>query len=156
MGIEIERKFLVINDNWRNSVTKSSHYTQGYFATNDECSIRIRISDDKAELNIKSATLGISRSEYNYSIPMVDAEEILNKLCIRPLIEKTRFHVEHENHLWEIDEFTGENEGLVVAEIELDSADTTFSKPEWAGDEVSDDVRYYNVCLVKNPFTTWS
>jgi len=87
---------------------------------------------------------------------MLDAAEILNKLCIRPLIEKTRFHVEHENHLWEIDEFTGENEGLVVAEIELDSADTTFSKPEWAGDEVSDDVRYYNVCLVKKPFTTWS
>ena len=156
MGTEIERKFLVINDNWRRSVSKSSHYIQGYFATNDECSIRIRISDDKAELNIKSATLGISRSEYNYSIPMADAEEILNKLCIRPSIEKTRFHVEYENHLWEIDEFTGDNEGLVVAEIELDTTETEFTKPAWVGDEVSNDVRYYNVCLVEKPFTTWS
>jgi len=156
MGTEIERKFLVINDNWRSSVTKSSHYTQGYFATNDKCSIRIRISDDKAELNIKSATLGISRSEYNYTIPLADAEEMLNKLCIRPLIEKTRFHVEYENHLWEIDEFTGDNEGLVVAEIELDTTETEFTKPAWVGDEVSNDVRYYNVCLVEKPFTTWS
>jgi adenylate cyclase len=155
MAKEIERKFLVVNDNWQKDVTKSIHYTQGYFTTNASCSIRIRVAGDSASLNIKSATLGITRTEYDYALPLDDAKEMLHHLCNKPLLEKTRYYVQHHDHLWEIDVFSGENEGLIVAEIELKSADEQFSLPDWAGKEVSDDPRYYNVCLVNHPYKDW-
>lgn len=155
MATEIERKFLVINDSWRNDVTDSIHYLQGYFATNESCSIRVRIGGGKADINIKSATLGITRSEYDYPIPVQDAREMLDALCIKPLIEKTRYHVHHQDRLWEIDVFAGDNAGLVVAEVELESADAAITLPDWIGEDVSHDPRYYNVCLVEHPYKNW-
>lgn len=155
MATEIERKFLVINDSWRNNVTDDIHYLQGYFTTNESCSIRVRIGGGKADLNIKSATLGITRSEYDYPIPVQDAREMLDTLCIKPLIEKTRYHVRHHDRLWEIDVFAGDNAGLVVAEVELESADAVITLPDWIGEDVSHDPRYYNVCLVEHPYKNW-
>jgi len=155
MATEIERKFLVTNDSWRKDVTSTTEYTQGYLATERSCSIRIRVEKDRASLNIKSATLGISRNEYDYPIPLSEANEILQELCIKPLLKKTRFHVPHGDHVWEIDVFDGDNKGLVVAEIELARPDEPFSRPDWLGEEVSDDPRYYNVCLVKHPYQEW-
>lgn len=155
MGIEIERKFLVINDLWRNEADAGLDVIQGYFTTNRDCSIRIRLSGDKANLNIKSATLGITRTEYDYAIPAADAREMLDHLCSKPLIEKKRYHVRHGRHLWEVDVFSGANAGLVVAEIELAHNDEPFLKPDWVGTEVSDDHRYYNVCLVQHPYIQW-
>ena len=155
MAIEIEKKFLVCNDNWLKFATKSIAYVQGYFSTNEACSIRIRISEDKASLNIKSATLGITRSEYDYPVPVEDAQEMLRTLCNKPLIEKTRYTVPVDHHLWEIDVFSGENKGLVVAEIELESVDDSITLPDWIGEEVSHDPRYYNVCLVEHPYKDW-
>jgi len=155
MAREIERKFLVIDDSWRDRVERSTPQVQGYLASARSCSIRVRIAGEQASLNIKSATLGISRHEYDYGIPMDEAREILDTLCIRPLIEKTRHIVRVGRHAWEIDEFDGENKGLIVAEIELDSAEEEFEKPAWAGEDVSDDPRYYNVCLVEHPYKEW-
>lgn len=155
MGTEIEKKFLVKNADWRDKAYKSCQYTQGYMSSNKNCSIRIRIEGSEAHLNIKSATLGITRKEYDYVIPLNEAREMLVNLCEKPLIEKTRYYVRHGDHTWEIDVFSGENEGLVVAEVELDSTDEAVSLPDWAGDEVSDDPRYYNVCLIRNPFRNW-
>lgn len=155
MGREIERKFLLVNDQWREQATGEIQYVQGYFTTSPSCSIRLRISGSEAHLNIKSATLGIARSEYDYPIPISDAQDMLDNLCEKPLIEKTRYHVHHGNHLWEIDVFSGDNAGLIVAEIELQSPDEPFDRPPWIGREVSDDPRYYNVCLIKQPYKNW-
>ena len=155
MGLEIERKFLVINDHWRTVTDAGLDCIQGYFTTNKQCSIRVRLTGDKANLNIKSATLGIVRSEYDYAIPAQDAEDMLRHLCTKPLIEKKRYHVRHGRHLWEIDVFSGANAGLVVAELELARIDEPFAKPDWVGAEVSDDPRYYNVCLVQHPYSSW-
>ncbi|MCG8324854.1 MAG: CYTH domain-containing protein [Thiotrichales bacterium] len=156
MPTEIERKFLVQDETWRGHVVRSCHYKQGYMSSNQACSIRVRIEADRAFLNIKSATLGITRKEYDYEIPISDASEILESLCEKPLLEKTRYFVEHGAHTWEIDEFSGDNEGLVVAEVELDDPDEKPELPDWIGREVSDDPRYYNVCLIKNPYTAWA
>ena len=155
MAQEIERKFLVIGDAWRNQASSSVHFRQGYLADAAKCSVRVRVSDDKGYLNLKSATLDIKRTEYEYEIPKHDAEEMLARFCEYPLIEKTRHHVQYADHLWEIDVFAGANAGLVVAEIELDDIDESFNRPGWLGHEVSDDPRYYNVCLVKHPFKDW-
>lgn len=155
MGTEIERKFLIANDHWREHASGGKRYIQGYLGGNDACSVRIRLEGDQANLNIKSRTLGIQRSEYEFAIPHQEAETILHSLCNKPLIEKTRHHVTHDEHVWEIDVFSGENEGLVVAEIELTSVDEIFTIPDWVGDEVSGDQRYYNVCLVSNPYKNW-
>ena len=155
MAKEIERKFRVRDDTWRDQIEKSIHQVQGYLGSAESCSIRIRISDDKASLNIKSATLGITRSEYDYAIPVDEAREILDQLCVKPIIEKTRHIVRVGRHVWEIDEFAGDNSGLIVAEVELSSTDEAFEKPAWAGEEVSDDPRYYNVCLVEHPYKDW-
>jgi adenylate cyclase len=156
MGMEIEKKFLVINDHWRTTADTCESVIQGYFTTDQQCSIRVRLSGDKANLNIKSATLGITRTEYDYPIPATEAQEMLEHLCTKPLIEKKRYHVHYRQHLWEVDVFSGENEGLVVAEIELAHTDEDFIRPDWIGAEVSDDPRYYNVCLVKNPYKNWA
>ena len=155
MAIEIEHKFLLANGDWREFVSHSVVYKQGYLSSQATSSIRVRISDQQAWLNIKSATIGTQRAEYEYEIPLSDAQEILDNLCLKPVIEKTRHFVKHENHLWEIDEFEGENTGLIVAEIELKSVDETFAKPEWLGVEVTQDVRYYNNNLAREPYCQW-
>jgi len=156
MGIEIERKFLLKNENWKQTVSSSARIKQGYLAGSDKSSVRIRIEGDKANINIKSMTLAITRQEYEYSIPMADAEKLLQDLCEQPQIEKIRYIVEHEDHKWEIDVFAGDNNGLIVAEIELQNENEIFAIPEWIGDEVSEQLKYYNVNLIKYPFSSWS
>ena len=156
MAIEIERKFLLSSDQWRELVTKKVKMQQGYLATSaNAASVRVRIVGDKANLNIKSATLELFRHEYEYPIPIVDAQEMLEHLCETPLIEKIRHYVSVGNHVWEIDEFSGDNAGLIVAEVELQHVDEKFDKPQWLGDEVTQDKRYYNVCLVRHPYKQW-
>ena len=155
MAIEIEHKFLLANDDWRKHVTHSVKYRQGYLSSQATSSIRVRVTHDHAWLNIKTATIGAQRHEYEYEIPLTDANEILNNLCRRPLIEKTRHFVTDDVNLWEIDEFEGDNQGLIVAEIELDAAGQSFSKPLWVGLEVTNDLRYYNNNLVIKPYSEW-
>lgn len=155
MGIEIERKFLLRDAGWRASVRGSEDIVQGYLANTDRGSIRVRLAGGQAALNLKSMTLGVTRSEFDYAIPVPEARVILDTLCMRPLIEKTRHHVEFDGHLWEIDEFHGANAGLVVAELELGHAQESFTHPPWLGEEVSDDPRYYNLCLVEHPYRDW-
>ena len=155
MATEIERKFLVNSSEWKKFVKCQKELCQGYLATNDACSVRIRLNGDNAKLNIKSSTLGMSRLEYDYAIPMPDGHELLKLLCGKPLIEKVRNYVEYGGHTWEIDEFKGDNHGLVVAEIELNSEDESFEKPQWLGREVTDDARYYTVSLQQVPYNSW-
>lgn len=155
MALEIEHKFLLANDEWRNHVQHSVRYRQGYLSSLPTSSIRIRVSDNHAWLNIKSATIGTQRHEYEYEIPLPDGDELLNTLCKKPLIEKTRHFVEDNNKIWEIDEFEGENEGLIIAEIELRETGESFTKPAWLGVEVTDDLRYYNNNLALHPYSEW-
>jgi len=155
MAIEIEHKFLLANDAWRTHISRTVKYRQGYLSSQATSSIRVRISDDHAWLNIKTATIGTHRHEYEYEIPMTDATEILDSLCRKPLIEKTRHFVTDDANLWEIDEFEGDNQGLIVAEIELDETGQAFSKPLWLGEEVTGDLRYYNNNLATHPYSEW-
>ena len=155
MPTEIERKFLISNDSWRDSVSKQSYYRQGYLANSRKASVRIRVTNDTAHLNIKGMTLGVSRKEFEYEVPLAEALDMLDNLCAGPLIEKTRYFVEHGGHTWEIDVFEGDNAGLVVAEIELGAEDEAFELPPWVGEEVSHEERYYNVCLVTHPYKEW-
>lgn len=155
MPVEIERKFLLASDAWREQVESSSRIRQGYLGKIDKASVRIRIQGNKANINIKSATLDIRRMEYEYTIPLDEAEEMLDQLCAQPQVDKTRYLVKQGKHVWEIDEFYGDNEGLLVAEIELSSESEAFEKPGWIGEEVSEDARYYNVNLIKYPFKCW-
>jgi adenylate cyclase len=156
MGTEIERKFLLKDDSWRNLVKTKQRIIQGYLANTERGSVRVRLADESGYLNIKSVTLGVSRTEFEYPIPAADARQILHTLCIQPLIEKTRHLIRQDKHTWEIDVFSGENTGLEVAEIELTEVDEYFVKPDWLGEEVSDDPRYYNVRLVECPYSTWA
>lgn len=155
MGTEIERKFLLADDSWKAAVIRSEHFQQGYLPGLETASVRVRRAGDQAWLNIKSKTLDISRLEFEYPIPVQDAEVLLEQLCDRPFIDKVRHIVEVGRHTWEIDVFAGENAGLVVAEVELGGVDDDFERPAWLGDEVSDDPRYYNVSLIKHPYTRW-
>lgn len=162
MGVEIERKFLLAGEGWRNAVVRSAHMAQGYLvdaaalsAGLARCSVRVRIAGEQAWLNIKSAELGVERAEFEYPLPQADAEWMLRELC-RGRVEKTRHWVEVEGHLFEIDEFLGDNAGLVVAELELPAADTAFPRPAWLGQEVSHMPRYYNVQLIDHPYARWS
>ena len=155
MAIEIEHKFLLANDGWRDCVTHSIRYRQGYLSSQPTSSIRVRTSNEHAWLNIKSATIGTHRHEYEYEIPLADANEILDSLCRKPLIEKIRYFVTDNGHIWEIDEFDGDNQGLIVAEIELSEIGASFVKPSWLGAEVTDDLRYYNNNLSLHPYTSW-
>ena len=129
---------------------------QGYLLGSPSASVRVRVSGEQAWLNIKSKTIGVTRAEFDYEIPRADADSILDTLCSGTIVEKTRFLVEHGSHVWEIDVFDGENDGLIVAEVELSSEDEAFSKPDWAGQEVSDDPRYYNSVLSERPYRTWA
>ena len=161
MPIEIERKFLVTNDSWRTAARDVVPMAQGYLndiATVDSgamrTSVRVRIAGDEAFLNLKSRELGHTRQEFDYPIPVADARALL-ALCVGGVIDKRRHYVQHMGHLWEVDEFLGDNAGLVVAEIELDSADEAFAKPEWLGEEATDAPRYYNLALASRPYSQW-
>lgn len=156
MAWEIERKFLLRGDRWRQLVRDSQRLVQGYLLLERRSSIRVRLAGEQALLNIKGATLGVRRREYEYSIPLADAQEMLAELCQGAPIEKIRHYVPFGRHLWEIDEFFGANAGLIVAEIELADPDEDFERPPWLGREVSDDPRFYNVRLVEHPYQTWS
>jgi CYTH domain-containing protein len=153
MGIEIERKFLVHGDDWRNA--ESIAYRQGYLNTSKQRTVRVRVAGDKAYLTIKGITQGATRQEFEYAIPIQDATTMLDDLCEKPLIEKRRYRVTHGGMNWEVDEFFGDNQGLVLAELELESEDQTFDKPAWLGKEVTSDPRYYNANLVQQPYATW-
>jgi len=155
MPVEIERKFLLSSDKWRDEVVRSSRIRQGYMGIIDKASVRIRIQGDRANINIKSATLEIRRMEYEYEIPIDEAVEMLDQLCNQPQIDKIRYIVKRDGHVWEIDEFHGDNQGLLVAEVELESEDEAIIKPDWLGDEVTADPRYYNVSLINHPFSKW-
>ena len=156
MALEVEHKFLLANDDWRDEVDHAVYYKQGYLSGSPLSSVRVRISDTHAWLNIKSATIGTYRQEFEYEIPLADANAILDDLCHKPVIEKVRHFVSHQDHLWEIDEFKGDNAGLIVAEIELSQIGESFAKPHWIGAEVTDDLRYYNNNLTKNPYKNWN
>ena len=155
MGIEIERKFLVASGDWHEGTASSSEIRQGFLNTEPERTVRIRLADGDAQLTIKGITVGAQRAEYEYPIPPGDAAEMLDGLCQRALIEKTRYRVPHAGHTWEIDVFYGANAGLVVAEIELASAEEAFELPGWIGAEVTSDPRYYNASLVHHPYSDW-
>jgi adenylate cyclase len=147
MAIEIERKFLLRDDAWRALATHRTLLRQGYLANNERCSIRVRVADGEAWIGIKAMTRGIARAEYEYSVPLVEADAMLDALCARPFIEKWRHIVPWGVHEWEIDEFLGDNAGLVVAEVELEREDEALELPPWAGREVTADVRFYNFSL---------
>lgn len=153
---EIERKFLLSHDGWRPLVAQQTTIRQGYLNQDRHCSVRIRIADAKATLNLKGATLGASRLEFEYPVPLEEAHILLDQLALGPQIEKIRHHVPWGPHVFEIDEFLGDNLGLVVAEIELNAVDEPFERPDWLGLEVTEDVRYYNTALSLNPFRNWS
>ena len=152
--MEIERKFLVNKDLWRPK-SKGHLYRQGYLSEVKERVVRVRVAVDKGFLTVKGVTEGFSRLEFEYEIPIEDAHQMLDTLCETPLIEKNRYKEEHEGMLWEIDVFLGENEGLVLAEVELKRETGQFSLPAWIDKEVSEDPRYFNVNLAKNPFRQW-
>jgi CYTH domain-containing protein len=154
MAQEIERKFLVVGNSWK-TLASGVRYRQGYLSSAKERVVRVRIAGAVAFLTIKGVTEGISRAEFEYPIPIADAELMLDTMCERPLISKTRYRVPAGGLTWEIDEFHDENEGLVLAELELPDATTPFDRPEWVGEEVSADPRYFNANLVRQPFTTW-
>ena len=153
MGKEIERKFLVKGNRWR-SLGKSLLYRQGYINTAGKETVRVRIVGSNAYLTIKGATEGKSRLEFEYSIPIQDAQEMLDNLCSFPLIEKKRYKIPIENLVWEVDEFMGENEGLIIAEVELQAENQQIILPDWIEREVSDP-RYYNANLAKYPYNQW-
>ena len=161
MPLEIERKFLVAGDGWRRAAHKVVPMAQGYL--NDlamvdggamNASVRVRIEGEEARLNIKSRELGASRQEFDYLIPVADARALL-ALSVGGLIDKRRHYVDFEGHLWEVDEFLGENAGLVVAEIELSRVDETFARPDWLGAEATHAQRYYNLALASRPYAQW-
>ena len=153
MGKEIERKFLVKEGAWRNA--KGTRYRQGYLNSAKERNVRVRTMEDKAYLTIKGIAIGASRMEFEYEIPLQDADELL-EICEKPLIEKTRYKVQEGGFVWEVDEFFRENQGLIVAEVELESEDQEFPKPDWVREEVTEDPRYFNSNLIKNPYANWS
>jgi adenylate cyclase len=153
MPLEIERKYLVIGDQWKQEMPV--RICQGYLNRDKERTVRVRISGEKAFLTIKGMNSGATRSEYEYEIPVSHAEELL-KICDGPVLAKNRYVVVCDGLKWEVDEFLGENIGLVVAEVELTSADQPFNCPQWLGSEVTDDPRYYNSNLCTHPFRKWN
>jgi adenylate cyclase len=154
VGIEIERKFLVVGEAWR-SLASGSLYIQGYLTSSAERTVRVRLVGDQGFLTIKGASQGYSRAEYEYNIPAADALEMLRQLCQQPLIEKMRYKIPVQGLVWEVDEFAGENQGLIMAEVELQSPDQEVVLPSWIGKEVTGDPRYYNASLAKFPFKDW-
>ena len=154
MAVEIERKFLVHKDAWRTQ-GEGVLLRQGYLSSNPDRVVRVRIEGNAASMTIKGRTTGATRGEWEYAIPVADAQALLEGLCERPLIEKYRTRIVHEGMTWEVDEFLGDNAGLIVAEIELQSEGQAFSKPDWVGEEVTHDPRYFNANMIRHPYTTW-
>ena len=154
MPTEIERKFLVVSEDYK-KFGQRIVIRQGFLSTEKERVVRVRVAGEKAYMTIKGISKGAARAEFEYEIPMQDAQFMLDQLCRKPLIEKTRYKVYYEGFTWEVDEFYGDNEGLVVAEIELPSEGAVFNKPDWLGEEVTGDARYYNANLVQKPFREW-
>ena len=155
MGVEIEHKFLIRRDLWK-PPSPGTLYRQGYLSSAKERVVRVRIAGEAAFLTIKGQSSGLARAEFEYPIPLADAAALLDGLCERPLIEKTRYRVPFEGHIWEVDHFHGDNEGLLLAEIEVSTEDERFALPPWVGEEVSHDPRYFNSNLVAHPFSTWA
>ena len=162
MGVEIERKFLLVSDAWRAQVSRSQRLVQGYLVSAAavtsgaaRSSVRVRIGGEQAWLNIKSSNLGAARDEYEYEVPLADAEAMLARLC-DGVVEKIRHYVAHANHEFEIDEFFGANDGLVVAELELDAVDEAYERPDWLGAEITHLPRYYNLNLIAHPYSAWT
>lgn len=154
MGEEIERKFLVSGEAWRQTA-EGTRYRQGFLSTEPERTVRVRVAGPRGSITVKGKNVGARRAEFEYEIPVADAERMLDSLCKRPLIEKVRYVLAVGAHTWEIDVFEGDNAGLVVAEIELRREDEAFERPEWVGDEVTGDPRYFNSNLVANPYRAW-
>ena len=154
MPREIERKYRVKGNGWRDHGA-GVPYRQGYLSTVAERTVRVRLIRDKGWLTIKGITVGATRAEYEYEIPSDEASEMLDNLCERPLIEKTRYRVEHQGLIWEVDEFDGDNAGLIIAEVELKEEDQAIVLPDWVGEEVTGDARFFNANLIANPFTRW-
>ncbi|HHI77339.1 MAG TPA: CYTH domain-containing protein [Gammaproteobacteria bacterium] len=155
MATEIERKFLVRDDSWREAVERSIPMRQGYLQRDDRRSVRVRIFGDRAHINIKASDDGIHRHEFEYEIPLEDAEALFRHVVEGPVVEKVRHELHYGDHLWEVDEFQGANAPLVLAEIELQHADEPFERPPWLGQEVSSDRRYYNSNLAVHPYGSW-
>ncbi|XHS76990.1 CYTH domain-containing protein [Burkholderiaceae bacterium UC74_6] len=153
MGVEIERKFLVTGEDWKRSSTPQ-FLSQGYLNRDKQRTVRVRIAGDEAWLTIKGQSQGATRAEFEYAVPLADAQQLL-AMCDGPRVEKNRWRVPHGGLVWEVDEFLGENAGLVVAEVELTSEDQRFDKPTWAGAEVTDDPRYFNSSLAGKPYSSW-
>ena len=154
MATEIERKFLVAGNGWRTGAT-SKRVRQGYLSVDPLRIVRVRTSGNEAYLTIKGEQHGMARTEFEYVIPLADAEHMLDRLCAKPLIEKIRYLVPHNGLTWEVDEFFGDNAGLIVAEIELADANQVITLPDWVGQEVTQDDRYYNAQLVQQPYNVW-
>ncbi len=154
MGVEIERKFLLSGDGWM-ALGVPVLFKQGYLSSHKERVVRVRIEGERAVITIKGANKGATRGEWEYEIPVADAAELLDGLCEQPLIEKYRRRISYAGNVWEVDEFLGANAGLVVAEIELQSEDQAFVRPEWLGEEVTHDLRYLHSSLIKHPYSAW-
>jgi adenylate cyclase len=153
MALEIEKKFLVTEDVWRNA--QGTMYRQGYLNSEKRRNVRVRIIEDKGYLTVKGMARGAVRAEYEYDIPKDEAEAMLNDLCEKPLIEKKRYKIKYKGHLWEVDEFFGENKGLILAEVELEREDENLIIPEWIGEEVTGDPKYFNSNLIHHPYNKW-
>jgi len=154
MGVEIERKFLPAGNEWKR-LAAGTAYRQGYLCADKERTVRVRTVGDQGFITVKGASIGLARLEYEYKIPIDDANALLDRLCQKPLIEKHRYKIDHAGFTWEVDEFSGENDGLVVAEIELESEGQLFDKPDWIGKEVTGDRRYFNANLIRYPYSQW-
>ena len=154
MGVEIERKYLLKNKEWRARAGEGIEIRQGYLNSAKERTVRIRINGGVGLITVKGETINSTRKEYEYQIPIEDAEELL-ELCEKPIVEKTRFEIIHNQKVWEIDEFKGGNKGLIVAEIELEDENEELEFPLWIGEEVTSDPRYYNANLIAHPYSDW-
>ena len=156
MAIEIERKFLVKNDGFKSESIKEKRITQGYLSSVPERTVRVRIKGEKGFLTIKGMgnESGATRFEWEKEISVKETKELL-KICEPGIIDKTRYNVKHGDHIFEVDEFYGDNEGLTVAEVELSSEDEKYDKPDWLGEEVTGDIKYFNSMLMKNPYSSW-
>ena len=155
MAIEIERKFLVKHTDWLEHHSGTA-YKQGYVVNSEGTTVRVRIAGDRGILTIKGGAVGLRRPEFEYEIPLEDAEEMLILLCAEPKIEKTRYKIPVGTHVWDVDIFHGDNDGLIVAEVELSSPNEAFEKPDWLAEEVTGDARYFNAQLIRNPFKDWT
>jgi adenylate cyclase len=153
MGVEIERKFLPTSEAWR-ALGQPLLLRQGYLSSDPARVVRVRVEGDQAWLTIKGKSVGATRGEWEYPIPLADANQLL-ALCEQPIVEKYRRRIEFAGNVWEVDEFLGANQGLVVAEVELGAEDQQFDRPEWIGAEVTDDPRYFNSALVRHPYSQW-